>query len=80
MAALSIKYKVVIGGTGIPTGIFRDPGPEIPVFWVSRDKSRKKSRYPDLPYSTFHFHFLDLYSINSINSRFHNLESIPAHP
>jgi hypothetical protein len=30
-------YSVVIGGIGIPTGIFRDPGPEIPVFWVSRD-------------------------------------------
>jgi hypothetical protein len=27
----------VPGGIGIPTGIFRDPGPEIPVFWVSRD-------------------------------------------
>jgi hypothetical protein len=47
-------YTLVTGGIGIPTGIFRDPGPEIPVFWVSRRETRVTlipGKCPDLKIS-----------------------------
>jgi hypothetical protein len=72
--------QLVIGGTGIPTGIFRDPGTEIPGFWVYRYKYRAgintgKYRYrtgTDIfePFFRYYFWFIFRSKTNTFFYRF----------